>query len=630
MKEERLNPTIITAVYSSYRNQRRILNELNRKLSKAKNREEWTSVYLERSATMRAAFEINSETNALINDSIFNQALDYEYAELFFHEDRKVREEEDWDIFFGCKMLERLAEIYREQHDLYRLLPILNSLGQNYISTVKLHVSENYPKALSCYKELLSYRNHYSLIPDISIRKLFFQAYFSLCCILPIIECEHTMPPSQSLDYLLEVLSFYNSDAVQKLDGGSDEIRMSIDMIKENWLWIEYRIEYADHETIQAFIKVAHNVFDENIKKWDNDILKLPVSIVMAYQHALILEGSTSFIDAVNYMIDYYYKKRADYEAHRKSEALNLDEFYFETKLPMALIKWLDKIDILSDMCAISRRKLINEQNQYYIKLSQKGIFSHLIYESCCEWCFFAVRYIGTREEKEDFLISMLVNRQPQTFFNAYLNADLAVMITESLYTNTPMLLESVEKHMKAYGMPFTRQHVVDFIRKCALFHDIGLNRISKIEGTQYRMLSENELTAIKQHPRLGAEIAEGSLTIYKDAILGHHKSFDQTSGYPDEDFSGSPLRIVCDILAICDALNAGTDKIGRSYREPKDFSILLSELISDSGTKYNTSIVNLFLKDMDLSCKADALISYRRENTYYDYYMKYFDKPSK
>ena len=80
-------------------------------------------------------------------------------------------------------------------------------------------------------------------------------------------------------------------------------------------------------------------------------------------------------------------------------------------------------------------------------------------------------------------------------------------------------------------------------------------------------------------------------------------------------EFVNSPLRIVIDILTICDALNAGTDKSGRCYREPKDFSIVLSELITDSGTKYNTSVVNLFLNDMDLAYKVDKLISKDREN---------------
>ncbi|MBR5180217.1 MAG: hypothetical protein IKW90_15685 [Lachnospiraceae bacterium] len=629
MKKERLNPALIRAVYSSYRNQRRIMNDLNRRLSAATTREEWTSIYQERAATIRAAFDVNTETTVLINDTVFANKLDYDYAESFYHEDFSVQTEENSDIFFSCRLLTTLADYYREQHDLIRLLPLLDRLGQNYIATVKMHMASNYNKALECYREILSYRSNYSLIPDLSIRKLFFQAYYSLSCILPIVECKDTIAPSQSLDYLLEVFSFYNSPTVQKIDGQSEEIARCIDNIKENWLWIEYRIDVADPETIAAFIKVSHDVYDKMLRAANNDILKLPVSTVIAFQHAAILEGNTSYIDAVNYMMNYYNNKRAA-NAEALGNEFNEGDFYFQTKLPIALIKWLDKIDILSDMCAAMRKKLIDEQNSYFISLSERKIFSHKIYEACCSWCFFAVNYLGTREEKENFLISMLINRQPLTFFNAYLNAELAVLVAESLYLHTPILLNACETFLKVNGMSFTRRDVIEFIRKCALFHDIGLNRISKIDGTQYRKLTDLEFDVIRRHPELGAEIATGNLSIYRDVILGHHKTYDQTDGYPkDMDFSNSPLKVVCDILTICDALNSGTDKSGRCYKEPKDFSIVLSELITDSGTKYNTSIVNLFLNDMDLAYKVDKLISRDRENIYYDYFVKYFDKPT-
>ena len=154
------------------------------------------------------------------------------------------------------------------------------------------------------------------------------------------------------------------------------------------------------------------NVYDKKMRDAGNDVLKLPVSTIIAYQHAAILEGNTSYIDAVNYMMDYYYRKKAAFAAESDGE-FNEADFYFQTKLPIALIKWLDKIDILSDMCASIRKRLIEEQNDYFITLSKNRIYSHLIYEACCSWCFFAVDYLGTREEKENFIISMLINRQP-------------------------------------------------------------------------------------------------------------------------------------------------------------------------------------------------------------------------
>ena len=360
MKKDRLNPALIGAVYGSYRNQHRIINELNIRLSTAASEEEWISIYKERSETMRVAFDVNIETWSLLNEVLSDKGkMNYDYAEAFFHEDMDTSHENETDVFFSCRLLNVLADYYRSENDVMRLLPVLNKLGQKYVSTCTMYVGENYLKALECYREVLSYKDNYNLFPSLSIRKIFFDAYYYLCCIMPIIETEHTMPLSQALDYLLEVLSFYNSPMVQKIDGNSEDIRKSLNLIKENWLFIEYKIDQADSETRSAFIKVAHDVYQDSLNRF-GDINKMPVSTVISYQHALILEGSTSYIDAVNYMVNYYESRRAYYLNTHPENKFDRDEFYFETKIPVALIKWLDKIDILSDMRTNLRHKLLN------------------------------------------------------------------------------------------------------------------------------------------------------------------------------------------------------------------------------------------------------------------------------
>ena len=631
MHKNQLNPALIRAVYSSYKNQRRILNELNMRLSKAKSREEWSSLFIKRAETLRVAYDVNTETGDLIADILFSKEnLKYDYAETFLYEDIATSEDGEKDVIFSCLVLERVVTYYREQHDLMRLLPALEKLGRMYSNAVKFHFHDNYKKSLDCFQEILSYKDNYSLIPDTTVRKLFFEAYYNLCCILPVFETSATIQPSDALDYLLEALSFFNSPTVQKLDGNNDEIRECIGRIKESWLYIEYRIDQADYDTKAAFIKLSHDVYSETMSKNGNDIMAVPPSVLISYQHALILEGTTSYIDAVNYMVDYYYKRKAMFRDTSSSNTLNLDEFYFETKIPIAMIKWLDKIDILSDMCASIRYRLITGLNSYYIDLSNRGIFSHVIYESICEWVFFALKYIPGTSEKEKFLIEMLINRQPEHFFNAYLSADLAVLVTESLYEQKNMLMAPVENYLRNCGMASDRKDVIEYVKKCALFHDIGMYLLGRIQGIQYRKLTSGELKVLEEHPILGADLFEGGMSIYKEPVLGHHKYYDQSAGYPEDvDMSNSPLRIVCDILSVCDALNAGTDTIGRNYKAPKDFSIILSELISLSGTRYNTSVVNLFLDDINLSCKVDSLISNNRINVYYDYFTKHFDKTS-
>ena len=173
MKKDRLNPALIGAVYGSYRNQHRIINELNIRLSTAASEEEWISIYKERSETMRVAFDVNIETWSLLNEVLSDKGkMNYDYAEAFFHEDMDTSHENETDVFFSCRLLNVLADYYRSENDVMRLLPVLNKLGQKYVSTCTMYVGENYLKALECYREVLSYKDNYNLFPSLSIRKI--------------------------------------------------------------------------------------------------------------------------------------------------------------------------------------------------------------------------------------------------------------------------------------------------------------------------------------------------------------------------------------------------------------------------------------------------------------------------
>ncbi|MEE1464404.1 MAG: hypothetical protein UF734_02105 [Clostridium sp.] len=60
-------------------------------------------------------------------------------------------------------------------------------------------------------------------------------------------------------------------------------------------------------------------------------------------------------------------------------------------------------------------------------------------------------------------------------------------------------------------------------------------------------------------------------LKCYHDIAVGHHKSFDDLSGYPKEfHTSQSRQKILIDLISICDSLDAATDYLGRNYAKSK------------------------------------------------------------
>ncbi|MBQ3890173.1 MAG: hypothetical protein II740_02345, partial [Lachnospiraceae bacterium] len=102
--------------------------------------------------------------------------------------------------------------------------------------------------------------------------------------------------------------------------------------------------------------------------------------------------------------------------------------------------------------------------------------------------------------------------------------------------------------------------------------------------------------------------------------ILGHHKWYDGSSGYPEKyDTSTSKVKSIIDIISICDSLDAGTDFYGRNYAKKKTFQDVLEELKEGAGTHYNPDFVALISDDSELYNEINDLLSVNRENYYFD-----------
>lgn len=94
-----------------------------------------------------------------------------------------------------------------------------------------------------------------------------------------------------------------------------------------------------------------------------------------------------------------------------------------------------------------------------------------------------------------------------------------------------------------------------------------------------------------------------------------HHRSFNGVGGYPDcqEECPAFAQRIV-DIITVVDALDAGTDNVGRSYAAAKTYEQLVEELRAGRGTRYAPEVVAL-LDDPDfLQETRQCLLDSRRQ----------------
>lgn len=135
----------------------------------------------------------------------------------------------------------------------------------------------------------------------------------------------------------------------------------------------------------------------------------------------------------------------------------------------------------------------------------------------------------------------------------------------------------------------------MDDLQLLSKLHDIG-----KI-GTDDRILNKparltpDEWEEMKQHPRIGYDIAMTipHLEHIAEYILHHHERWDGR-GYP-VGLSGEDIPLLSRVLAVTDAYDAMTES--RIYRDPIPKHMAIEEIRRCSGTQFDPDVVDAFLR---------------------------------
>ncbi|HEY6303215.1 MAG TPA: diguanylate cyclase [Terriglobales bacterium] len=142
----------------------------------------------------------------------------------------------------------------------------------------------------------------------------------------------------------------------------------------------------------------------------------------------------------------------------------------------------------------------------------------------------------------------------------------------------------------------------VEEVTFAARVHDLGKLFIPERILNKPGALTEDELTVIKTHPRVGAEVLRALPEAEREAraVESHHEAFDG-SGYPFG-LKGESIPLYGRILAVVDAyVNMTSD---RSFAPPKTDEQALAELGKLSGTRFDGMIVRLFSRLLKMPTK--------------------------
>ena len=140
----------------------------------------------------------------------------------------------------------------------------------------------------------------------------------------------------------------------------------------------------------------------------------------------------------------------------------------------------------------------------------------------------------------------------------------------------------------RVLGLSGKRMELLEY---AALLHDIGKIGVSGDIISKDGKLTDDEYSAMKAHPDIGAKIIERLKFLNEAAqIVKYHHERPDGKGYPDG-LKGEAIPFEARILHVCDTLDAMTST--RSYRKARDIEETMAEFKRCRGTQFDPEVVD-------------------------------------
>ncbi|MBQ9459799.1 MAG: HD domain-containing protein [Oscillospiraceae bacterium] len=150
-----------------------------------------------------------------------------------------------------------------------------------------------------------------------------------------------------------------------------------------------------------------------------------------------------------------------------------------------------------------------------------------------------------------------------------------------------------------------TDQYINDVIRSAPL-HDIGKIQVPDAILNKPSRLTDEEFTQMKNHTNAGSSIISRAITAVsgdsgyleeaRNLAAYHHERWDGT-GYPNG-IAGEDIPLSARIMAVADVFDALVSR--RSYKEPFPVENAMSVIREGSGTHFDPTVVDAFLRAED------------------------------
>lgn len=197
----------------------------------------------------------------------------------------------------------------------------------------------------------------------------------------------------------------------------------------------------------------------------------------------------------------------------------------------------------------------------------------------------------------KDFLLNLVICRDPDIYVQLQLTADFARMIMEAALDRTPQQLVGVLSCRDAADVCRRRGEILRFTHECGMLHNIGIFLFDTLVTLAARSRLEEEKVMYNYHADAGRLILSRceSTRIYAPTAFGHHRYYDGIGGYPEEYHREEDPNVqVTDVVSIASRLAESLDaKFSDDHRE-HPLAEALNDVMSEAGTRFSPLFTDL------------------------------------
>jgi putative nucleotidyltransferase with HDIG domain len=257
----------------------------------------------------------------------------------------------------------------------------------------------------------------------------------------------------------------------------------------------------------------------------------------------------------------------------------------------------------LSSLISVDNHDLVNKSvlsNDRFLTKSNKtdnlsnykeSVFQLLLNYNQSQYNYYS---LNTLNHTAMIASPLFFNKYSQSYDPEFFSHETLLDLNEN-----PLFLEKHSKRVSQYcnqlgkALGFTDSEL-DTIELAGLLHDIGKTSIPKTIIKKETTLTPEEWKIMKTHTIIGYDILNSSCSFHEIAEVAksHHERIDG-KGYPNH-LKGDEIPYLARVISIVDAYEAMTND--RPYRKAISKQTAIKELIKNSGTQFDSEIVDVFI----------------------------------